>query len=255
MKTLDDAAVFLSGGTPKKNVEDYWGGDITWYSASNMNKKFLAADEPKITTEGLKAGSKLAPKGATLLLVRGSGLFNSIPICYADEDVAFNQDVKAICAKDHVDPLFLHYWIESLRSVLNNNIEFTGIGAGKIDTAFLKSLPFPTLSKGEQQQLGVLAASFDRKIENNRAMNETLEEMARAIFKSWFVDFDPVHAKSRGEQPAHMDAETAALFPDCFGDDGLPEGWTGCGLDETAHFLNGLALQSSRQQVKMIYQL
>ena len=62
-------------------------------------------------------------------------------------------------------------------------------------------------------------------IENNRRINETLEEMARAIFKSWFMDFDPVHAKAFGNPPAHMDADTAALFPSAIGDDGLPEGW------------------------------
>jgi type I restriction enzyme, S subunit len=62
-------------------------------------------------------------------------------------------------------------------------------------------------------------------------MNETLEEMARAIFKSWFVDFDPVHAKAAGNAPAHMDAETAALFPSSFGDDGLPVGWKWRGAD------------------------
>ena len=69
-----------------------------------------------------------------------------------------------------------------------------------------------------------MLGALDDKIENNRRMNETLEEMARAIFKSWFVDFDPVHAKAAGNAPAHMDAETAALFPSSFGDDGLPMG-------------------------------
>ena len=56
-------------------------------------------------------------------------------------------------------------------------------------------------------------------------MNETLEALARAIFKSWFVDFDPVRAKSEGRNPFGMDDTTAALFPDRFGPDGLPEGW------------------------------
>ena len=55
-------------------------------------------------------------------------------------------------------------------------------------------------------------------------MNETLEAMARAIFKSWFVDFDPVKAKAAGRQPAGMDAETAALFPDLMDGD-IPRGW------------------------------
>ena len=56
-------------------------------------------------------------------------------------------------------------------------------------------------------------------------MNRTLEAMARALFRSWFVDFDPVHAKAEGRAPAHMDPATAALFPARFGEDGLPEGW------------------------------
>jgi type I restriction enzyme S subunit len=69
---------------------------------------------------------------------------------------------------------------------------------------------------------------LDDKIELNRRMNETLEAMARALFKSWFVDFDPVCAKAAGRQPAGMDAETAALFPDSFEDSPLgemPRGW------------------------------
>jgi len=84
-------------------------------------------------------------------------------------------------------------------------------------------LLLPPLS--EQKAIASVLGALDDKIKNNRRMNETLEEMARAIFKSWFVDFDPVHAKAAGNEPAHMDAETAALFPNSFGDDGLPAGW------------------------------
>ena len=67
--------------------------------------------------------------------------------------------------------------------------------------------------------------------------------MARALYRSWFVDFDPVWAKLEGRPPAHMPPATAALFPDSFDDDGLPLGWALCGLDEIADFLNGAALQ------------
>ena len=77
----------------------------------------------------------------------------------------------------------------------------------------------------ERKAIASVLGALDDKIENNRRLNETLEEMARAIFKSWFVDFDPVHAKAAGNAPAHMDADTAALFPSSFGDDGLPTGW------------------------------
>jgi type I restriction enzyme S subunit len=77
-------------------------------------------------------------------------------------------------------------------------------------------------------------------------MNETLDEIARTLFTSWFVTFDPVRAKADGRQPEGMDAETAALFPDRFVDSELgpiPEGWEVKALDEIGDFLNGLALQ------------
>jgi len=231
MSTLGQAAEFLSGGTPKKGIPEFWGGSISWYSASNMTRRFLKGDEPKITEAGLAAGSRLAPAGSTLLLVRGSGLFNSIPICFADEPVAFNQDVKAICARSHVDPLFLHFWIESLRRKLNENIGVTGIGAGKFDLGFLQALPFPDISKGEQERIGRLASLFDRKIDLNHRLNETLEAMARAIFKDWFVDFGPTRAKIEGRAP-YLVPDIWALFPERLDDERKPEGWkTGCIAD------------------------
>ncbi len=72
-------------------------------------------------------------------------------------------------------------------------------------------------------------------------MNETLEAMARAIFKSWFVDFDPVKAKAEGRQPYGMDAETAALFPDSFEDSELgpiPKGWSISTIDDLCDFVS-----------------
>ncbi|MDI9432220.1 MAG: restriction endonuclease subunit S [Planctomycetota bacterium] len=95
---------------------------------------------------------------------------------------------------------------------------------------------------------------MDDKIELNRRMNRTLEAMARAIFQSWFVNFDPVRAKlalskaegAAGQQPPGLNPEIAALFPDAFEESELgqiPKGWKVESLDKTAHFLNGLALQ------------
>jgi type I restriction enzyme S subunit len=88
--------------------------------------------------------------------------------------------------------------------------------------------------------------ALDDKIELNRRMNATLEAMARALFQSWFVDFDPVRAKQEGRKPTGMDDATAALFPDSFRESDvgeIPEGWDVLSLDKTAQYLNGLALQ------------
>jgi type I restriction enzyme S subunit len=98
----------------------------------------------------------------------------------------------------------------------------------------------------EQEAIAAVLGALDDKIELNRRMNATLEAMARALFQSWFVDFDPVRAKLDGRQPTGLHSATAALFPNEFEDSELghiPKGWEVRSLDKVAHYLNGLALQ------------
>ncbi len=94
------------------------------------------------------------------------------------------------------------------------------------------------------QKARTILGTLDDKIELNRRMNETLEAMARALFKSWFVDFDPVRAKAEGRRPSGMDAETAKLFPSKFekSDVGeVPKGWTALPLYDIATYINRAA--------------
>jgi type I restriction enzyme S subunit len=110
----------------------------------------------------------------------------------------------------------------------------------------IRQLPLPWPPKKSRDAIAAFGKALDDKIELNRRMNATLEAMARALFQSWFVDFDPVRAKMEGREPGGMDAETAALFPDGFEESELgpiPRGWEIQDLDQIAHFLNGLALQ------------
>ncbi len=97
----------------------------------------------------------------------------------------------------------------------------------------------------EQRAIAHILGTLDAKIELNRRMSETLEAMARALFKSWFIDFDLVHAKAEGRDLG-LPQPLADLFPDSFEDSELgeiPKGWEVRSLDEIARFLNGLALQ------------
>lgn len=97
----------------------------------------------------------------------------------------------------------------------------------------------------EQRAIAHILGSLDDKIELNRRMSETLEAMARALFKSWFVDFDPVRAKMAGRDPG-LPKKIADLFPSRMVESELgeiPEGWVVRSLNEIGHFLNGLALQ------------
>jgi len=102
----------------------------------------------------------------------------------------------------------------------------------------------------EEVRASVLSVlgSLDDKIDLNRSMNQTLEAMAQALFRSWFVDFDPVRAKAESRQPEGMDAETAALFPSRFAGSELgeiPEGWSVLPLDEVLVLQRGFDLPSS----------
>lgn len=105
------------------------------------------------------------------------------------------------------------------------------------------NLPIPGPPPDEQRAIVQVLLPIDEKIELNRRMNDTLDSIARALFKSWFVDLDPVHAKIAGRPLVGVDSVAAALFPDSIDAD-VPRGWTSAPLDSIAHFQNGLPLQN-----------
>jgi len=108
------------------------------------------------------------------------------------------------------------------------------------DTFGAQVFPFP--DKDEQESIGNILGVLDEKIKLNQQMNHTLEAMAQAIFKSWFVDFDPVTAKAEGRQPYGMNAGTAAMFPSHFVESELgpiPQGWEVSSIADLARYVNG----------------
>lgn len=140
------------------------------------------------------------------------------------------------------DEHFAYYFLKSIDFKRYNS----GSAQPSLNRNFIHPIPIKVPSLPEQKAIAHILGSLDDKIELNRQMNQTLEAMAKAIFKSWFVDFDPVRARMERRQPAGMDAATAELFPAEFEESALgliPKGWRVKSLDEIAHFLNGLALQ------------
>ncbi|HMO49385.1 MAG TPA: restriction endonuclease subunit S [Rubrivivax sp.] len=107
------------------------------------------------------------------------------------------------------------------------------------------AFPLPAAATKRMEMVALLEA-LEHRIDLLRQINATHESIAQALFKSWFVDFDPVHAKAQGREPEGMDAATAALFPAEFEASALgliPKGWQARSLDSFATYLNGLALQ------------
>jgi len=131
---------------------------------------------------------------------------------------------------DKVHPTFLHF--AYLSPSFQETIRARTVRGSTVDRIALIEFPdFPITIPAdldEQRTIAHMLGSLDDKIELNRRMNATLEESACVLFKSWFVDFNPVRAKMEGRQPEGIDAETAALFPDRLVESTLgmiPEGW------------------------------
>ena len=156
-----------------------------------MKDEHISTSDLMISEEGLKNGSRLAPQGSILFLIRGSGLFNGIPICLVDKPVAFNQDVKCINSISEIENKYVFYWLLSQASTLSAIVGVTTIGAGKFDMDVIKRLEISYPEKEVRNEIIRIADAISDKIRLNTAINENLESQAQAIFKSWFVDFEP----------------------------------------------------------------
>ena len=190
-RPLGELVSFASGGTPSKKRDDYWGGTIPWISAKTLKTENIDTSDLFITEEGLKAGSKIAPKGSILLLTRGSGLFNGIPIARVEKDVAFNQDIKCLDSYGEVENEFIFYWLLSQKDYLMAKVGVTGIGAGKFDLDFLQKLMIPIPSERERKSIVGFASSISEKIRCNAKVNDNLEQQAQAIYHERFETVSP----------------------------------------------------------------
>lgn len=141
---------------------------------------------------------------------------------------------------DDVDLRFAYYLIKFVG--LNHLKDGTSNPTLSRDTFGAQLLPVPP--RAEQLAITRVLRALDDKIELNRRMNETLEALARALFKSWFVDFDPVRTKAEGRAPVGMDAATAQLFPASF-DREAPTGWTWTTVGHLVELERGATYKSS----------
>lgn len=163
--------------------------------------KFFDSDL-KVTEIGSKKGTKIAPKGSLLLLVRGSMLFNKIPVGIATRDVTFNQDVKAIIAETSTISEFLLQWFLHSEKTLLGIVGGTGIGAGKLDTKELQSLTYSFPSLPEQQKIAEFLTAVDRRIELLQTKKEKLEGYKKGVMQQIF------------SQKLRFKADDGSDFPD-----------------------------------------
>ena len=184
---LGDICAFLSGGTPKIDIKEYWDGTIPFVSAISMHNTYISDSNLHISEKGLKNGSKLLKKNNLLLLVRGSMLWKSIPVCLNESDVAFNQDVKGIIPNDTTNNKFLLYWLKSKEQRLKYMVTGTGLGAGKLDTNDLLSMSVYAPSMNEQDKIAKLLSLLDKRIATQNKIIEDLKKLKCAIIEKHYL--------------------------------------------------------------------
>ena len=145
------------------------------------------------------------------------------------------------------DPYFVYYYLTQKNIIKKIIRDSESTGVPKTNLAYFRSFPIKLPALSEQQAIAHILGTLDDKIELNRRQNATLEAIAQAIFKDWFVDFGPVHAKMEGRQPEGMSREIADLFPDRLDDEGKPEGWEWKTLDSILELCYGKALKASER--------
>lgn len=164
-------------------------------------------------------------------VVSSSGTLGRIAEVYP-EDIPVMLNTSTIrfrpIKNEFLDRLYLRYFLES--EVFQQQVKSLATGSvqlnyGPSHLAFVE-MPLPPIKS--QRAIGEVLDNLTKQISLNHALSKTLEDIAQTIFKSWFIDFDPVKAKMNGEKPIGMDDETAALFPDSFEESELgliPKGW------------------------------
>lgn len=218
---LGDISEVIGGGTPSTKNYDFWDGEIPWLTPKDLSgykNRYISRGERNISEKGLQNSSaKMLPKGTVLLTSRA-------PIGYlaiAENAVCTNQGFKSLVLKDNYLPEFFYY-------LLKNNIEYIiGMSSGstfaEISGKQVKALEFRVPTLPIQKKIAAVLSALDDKIELNNKINQNLEQQAQAIFKSWFIDFEPFGGK-------------------------MPDDWQEKRLTDIADYTNGLAMQKFRPQ-------
>jgi len=225
---IDNVAEVVGGGTPSTKDATNFGGDIPWITPkdlSNFSFRYISRGERNITIKGLQDSSaKLLPSNTVLLTTRAPVGYVAI----AKNEITTNQGFRSLIPRQNVSSEYLYYLLKINTERLKSNA--SGTTFGELSGSTLKSLKFPFPSITEQSAIAKILSDLDEKIELNYQMNKTLESIAQALFKRWFVDFEfPGYEKTKFVK-------------------GLPGGWGIRSIGDVIELAYGKALKKDRRQ-------
>ena len=220
--TLGEIGTIVGGATPSTKNTSFYDGNIPWLTPKDLSvnsNKYIFRGERNITEAGFKSCScKMLPKGSVLFSSRA-------PIGYvaiAANDMCTNQGFKSVIPNEETDSEFLYYLLKYNK----DNIASQGSGTtfAEVSGKTMKDIEVVVpKEKEDQHRIASILSSLDRKIELNNKINADLEEMAQAIFKNWFVDFEPF------KDGKFVDSELGMI----------PEGWKVGNLGDFCNVFTG----------------
>ena len=238
---LQEVGRIVTGKTPKSGITEYEGNDVPFVSPPDFSgAKWITETVRAISEIGAQSvKGSLIPSRSVLVTCIGSDMGKAAIV--ASNCVA-NQQINALIVDESkFCPEFLYYNLSQRKN------EIRGLAGGSAQPILNKTafgqISFDAPALKEQKDISAALRPLDDRITLLRETNATLEAIAQALFKSWFVDFDPVRAKMEGRAPEGMDEATAALFPDSFEETELgtvPLGWQWFTVGEMADVVDCL---------------
>lgn len=226
--SLEDVADEITVGHVGPMASEYIEAGIPFLRSQNVESLRINNSDLKFVTlefhQRLRK-SRLIPGDVVIVRTGKPGACAVIPHWLHEANCS---DLVIVRCGERIDNRFLAYYVNT---VARDHVAAHLVGAVQqhfnVGSARTMRIKLPPI--GEQKAIAAVLGALDDKIELNRRMNVTLEAMARALFQSWFVDFDPVRAKLDSRQPTGLDPATAALFPNEFAGSQIgpiPKGWT-----------------------------
>lgn len=232
--TLSSLGKIITGKTPPTSKPEYYNGTIPFITPSDMDgRRFINFTKRYLSETGLKNVYRSSiPKDTIMVSCIGSDM-GKVAICCRNSIT--NQQINSIIINENNFPLFIYYNLLPRKM----EIKFSASGSAQpiLNKTSFGKLPILIPPLNEQKVIAHILGALDDKIELNQKINQTLESIAQAMFKSWFVDFDPVHAKANAQGEDEYDTiakelgisrEILDLFPSEFEESELgliPKGW------------------------------
>lgn len=232
-----------SGATPRGGKETYSeDGPVALIRSQNVrNDCFSHVGLARISDQQAAQLQNVEVKsGDVLLNITGDSVARACKVDDSALPARVNQHVAIIRPKaDKIDANFLRYFLvtPSMQAYMLG-LAASGATRNALTKSMIEGFRIPRLNIETQRAVASVLGALDDKIELNRRMNGTLEAMARAIFKDWFVNFGPTRAKIEGRAP-YLAPDIWSLFPDRLDDEGKPQGWTTSTIGQEVEVVGG----------------